>query len=119
MELSENIESKPAHAKRPMSKKVMVLKKIDMDTAKILLQLRERINKKPHGRKVRDSEIIAIGIKLIGAEQIRELQEQSYSEQDRLCLAHEEYQKINGKISLDQFIGRLIRGEISTKKENS
>lgn len=95
------------------SKKGLVMKKLDPDSAKLLQQLKDRANKKTHGRKVRDSEILALAIKQITAEHIQSLQEATLSERDRLQIAHEEFQRVNGKISIDQFIGKLLRGEIS------
>ncbi|RYZ76574.1 MAG: hypothetical protein EOP05_04630 [Proteobacteria bacterium] len=88
------------------------LKKVDIETAKLLNQIKEKANKKSFGRKVKDSEIIRAAIKLIGASEINQLQEATYSEQDRLRIVHENYQRQNGKVSLDQFIGKLMRGEI-------
>ncbi len=93
--------------------KVKLLKKIDPETAKVLSQLREKANKKPFGRTIKDSEILACAIRLIQPEHIKELQEASYSEQDRLKMAHEDFQRKHGKITLDQFIGKLLRGEIT------
>ena len=103
-------------AKKPQVSRKTCLKKIDLETSKVLNQLRERANKKPFGRKVRDAELIALGLKLVEQRHLAELQEQTYSEKDRLAMAHDDYQKANGKISLDQFIGRLIRGEIQIQK---
>lgn len=114
MTTETQIESKPL--KRPSMKKQSYLKKIDAETARQLSQLKERANKKPFGRKVRDAELIALGLKLVEQRHLAELQEQTYSEKDRLAMAHDDYQKANGKISLDQFIGRLIRGEIQIQK---
>ena len=102
--------------KKPQVSRKTCLKKIDLETSKVLNQLRERANKKPFGRKVRDAELIALGLKLVEQRHLAELQEQTYSEKDRLAMAHDDYQKANGKISLDQFIGRLIRGEIQIQK---
>ena len=90
------------------------LKKLDVDTVKLLTQLRERANRKEFGRKVRDNEIIYLALTLLEAKHIEDLKDQTYSEQDRLRFAHLEYQKAHGRISLDQFIGKLIRGEIQT-----
>lgn len=90
------------------------LKKLDVDTVKLLAQLRERANRKEFGRKVRDNEIIYLALTLLEAKHIEDLKDQTYSEQDRLRFAHLEYQKAHGRISLDQFIGKLIRGEIQT-----
>lgn len=98
--------------KRVPQKKSNVLKKIDSESARIFDQIKERINKKPHGRKIRDWEILAVAIKQINSDHIKELQVQTYSERDRLSLAHEEYQKTHGKIGLDQFIDKLLRREI-------
>ena len=96
-------------------KNTIILKKLDADTAKLLGQLKDKTNKKVFGRKVRDSEIIAIALKQITSEHIRFLQEETYSQKDRLALAHEEYQKDHGKLSLDQFIGKLLKGELGLK----
>lgn len=108
---------KSSQQKKPSTKRTTILKKVDAETAKAIFLIKEKINKKGHGRRVRDSEVIAAGVKLIGADQIREMQETTYSEQDRLHLAHESFMKIHGKVSLDEFIGKLMRGEVIQKKE--
>ncbi|MBN8540721.1 MAG: hypothetical protein J0L82_10080 [Deltaproteobacteria bacterium] len=115
--MTTETQSEPKTPKRTQPKRQTCLKKIDLETSKLLGQLRDRANKKPYGRKVRDAELIAAGLRLLGEPQITELQDQTLSEQDRLRMAHEDFQKTNGKISLDQFIGRLIRGEIQISKK--
>ena len=107
MESSES----PKPAKRNKDRQ-SYLKKIDPESARLLSQLRDRANKKSYGRKVRESEILARAIRLVAQDDIREIQDQTYSERDRLQMAHEEYVKANGKISLDQFIGKLLKGEL-------
>lgn len=114
--MTESSQEEKAQKKSPGApKKKTVLKKLDTDAAKVLQSLKDRANKKSFGRKVRDSEIIGLGLSLVSAEHIQHLQNQTLSEKDRLHLAHEEYQKANGKLTLDQFIGKLIRGEINNK----
>ncbi|MDG0816423.1 hypothetical protein [Bdellovibrio svalbardensis] len=103
-ELKETKKTAPA-------KKKSLLKKLDPETGKLLQQLSDRANKKTHGKKIRDHEIISLGLSLILPEHLTALQERSLSEKDRLNIAHEDYQKLNGKITLDQFIGKLLRGE--------
>ena len=93
-------------------KRSTMLKKVDLETAKQLQQIKDRANKKSFGRKVKDSEVLALAIRLVSPEHIKELQEATYSEKDRLSMIHEEFQKTNGKISLDQFIGKLLKGEV-------
>ncbi|MBX2994916.1 MAG: hypothetical protein KF681_08840 [Bdellovibrionaceae bacterium] len=90
-------------------------KKLEGDTLKLLASISERINRKARGRKVKDREIIGFALKLISNEHVTLLQEGSYTERDRIELFHEQYCKTNGKISLDQFLGGLIRGDISLK----
>lgn len=100
--------------KKPAFKKGMILKKVDLETAKVIFQIKEKANKKNFGRKVRDGEIVALAVRLLKPEHILELQEATFSEQDRLHITHEEYMKQHGKVSLDQFIGKLIRGEVKS-----
>lgn len=95
--------------------KSTTLKKVDLESAKLLQQYKDKINKKQFGRKIRDQEIIAMGLRLITQEHLNELQEATYGEKDRLYLAHESFQRAHGKIGLDQFIGKLLRGEVSQK----
>lgn len=106
--------SKNQHqVKKVKTEKTSVLKKLDPETGKILKQLKDKINKKSFGRNIRDTEIISLSLGLIGNDHIQKLQESTLTEKDRLHIAHEDYVKENGKITLDQFIGILIRGQIS------
>ena len=94
------------------SKDKSTLKKIDFDTAKAVTQIRDKANKKKYGRKVRDTEVLAMAVSLVTEKEIKLLQEATFSEQDRLHMAHSDYVSNNGKITLDDFIGKLLRGEI-------
>ena len=114
---TENSEKKIN--KKRESKKAGLSKKLDIETAKLLEGIREKINKKSYGRKIREASIIAHAVKLITPEDIQKLQESTLTEKDRLLMAHEDWCKENGKITIDQFIGKLIRGEIRTQKEAS
>ena len=89
------------------------LKKVDQESAKVMAQIKERINKKPFGRKIRDSEIIAVAIKLVGPEEVAALQESTYSDKDRFNIYYESYQKSHGKLPLDEFLKKLMRGELN------
>lgn len=110
----EKISSEAKEIKKSVNdnKKKSFIKKLTAETCKILQALSEKANRKSHGRKIRDNDLIALGLSLIEAKHIEILQDQSLSEKDRLSLAHEEYQKAHGKITLDHFIGKLLRGEV-------
>ena len=101
--------------KKELSKKHNQLKKIDLETARTLEQIKDKVNKKTFGRKIRDTEIIHIALGQINADNIKHLQESTYSEKDRLAMAHEEYQKKHGKLSLDQFIGLLLKHQLKNQ----
>ena len=112
METVKASVEKAAERKAGALKRKSVLKKLDLESAKLLASLKERANKKNYGRKIRDGEILAKALSLLQSHHLEEIQEITYSEKDRLHMAHEDYQKLNGKLSLDQFIGRLLKGEI-------
>jgi hypothetical protein len=105
---------KSSEKKSSIIKRKNVLKKMDPESAKLLASLKEKANKKQYGRKIRDSEILAKALSLVEQRHLQELQDATLSEKDRLHIAHEEFAKQHGKISLDQFIGRLLKGEIKT-----
>lgn len=122
MENSQNIDSssKNSHLVKKVAKNNATKsnnKKLDPESVKLLSQLKEKANKKTFGRKIRDSEIIAIALKLVSSEHIKELQETSYTHKDRLALAHEDFQRTNGKISLDAFIGKLLSSGATASTE--
>ena len=112
MDIQEVGIDKSREPAKKNARRQAVLKKLDLDSAKLLQTIRDKVNKKAHGRNIRDAEILAVALELVGPEQIRELQEATYSESDRLNMVHEEYQRQHGRLSLDQFIGKLLRGEV-------
>lgn len=110
--------SKEKTSEKVITKRRNVLKKLDTESAKILQSLRDKVNKKTYGRKVKDSEIIAKALSLIETNHLQELQDSTLSEKDRLYMAHENFVKQNGKITMDQFIGKLLKGEIGNQSQS-
>lgn len=100
--------------KRSVQKKQIVLKKLDSEAAKLLATLKEKANKKAYGRKIRDAEILRLGLTLIEAKHLASLQEGTLSGRDRLSLAHEEHQKKNGKITFDEFCLMLVPASVQS-----
>ncbi len=111
--------NEPQGTEKPKSKlhKIpkLCLKKIDLETLKLMQSIKDKANKKEVGRNVRDSEILALAVKQLNQDHIKQLQEATYSEGDRLQIIHEQFQKEHGRLSLDQFIGKLMRQEILIK----
>lgn len=78
-------------------KKGMILKKVDLETAKLIFNIKEKANRKSFGRKVRDGEILAMALRLLGPEHIQELQEATFSEQDGCTLPTKTTSKNTGR----------------------
>lgn len=112
METLLNKEIKPSK-KEKVARATLVTKKIEPEVCKALQALKDQIDDKPIGRRIRDSEVVKLALSLIRAEHIAELKESTYSSQDRLILAHQEFVKQNGEATLEDFIDRLLR---QTKK---
>lgn len=110
----ENKEQTKIQKKGVGKSKGAVLKKISPETARSILQIKEKVNKKSFGRKVKDGEIIGLAVKQLSEIHFTELQEATYSAKDKLHMAHEEFMKQHGKMSLDEFIGKLMRGEVQS-----
>lgn len=115
IELRSQNQNQAQDAKPKRAKKQTFLKQVDQETAKLLSQLKEKANKKDFGRKIKESEILSIAVKHVTDTQLEALRLNTYSEKDRLLMAHKSYQAKVGKISLDQFIGKLMRREIESE----
>ena len=94
------------------NKSTSSMKKLLPESINKLKKLNQKANSKEIGKKVKDSDLIHMGLTLIQDQHIKQLQEATYSEQDKLKIAHKEYCKKNGSVSFDKFIGILLRGEV-------
>lgn len=101
-------QKEPKDSKKSLS----AIKKLDPETAKVLQSLSDRANKKTYGKKIRDIEIIALGLSLISSEHIKTLQEGTVTEDDLLKAGHAEYQKSHGKLTQKEYLAKILRGEI-------
>ncbi len=108
------IKAKPVEKSKSL--KTNVLKKLDLETVKLLTAIKEKVNKKSIGRNIKDSEVLNLSLRQLTDDHISQLRQQTYTEKDQLALAHDEYQQKNGKISLEQFIGKLLSGEYVKNK---
>lgn len=81
---------------------------------KILLEL-AKANKKDYGRKLRAEDLIAFAITLLQPDHIKQLQESTLSNADRLDQQFKDYITKHGTLSKDAFIGKLLAGEIGEK----
>ena len=68
-----------------------------------------KINKKDFGKKVRCDELIGTALSLLTERHIKELQDSSLTNADRLESQYRDYQKTHSGASKDDFLGTLLR----------
>ena len=82
------------------------------ETRKKVVQELERINKKEFGRKISLDRLVGLAITLIQPEHVKQLHDEALSNADRLELGYREYAAKHGPLSKDEFLGKLLQGEI-------
>ena len=71
-----------------------------------------KINKKDFGKKVRCDELIGTALSLLTERHIKELQDASLTNADRLESQYRDYLKTHSGASKDEFLGKLLSGEM-------
>ena len=87
--------------------------RVKHETRKRILAELVKLNKKDFGRRVRPDDLISFAISLIEPKHIQALQEKSFSNADRLDRDYRSYIQKNGTISRDEFLGKILSGEIN------
>lgn len=115
METSGNKKQTPHQRKRINMSGIRVSKKTRRDLNRLL----DKVNKKQFGKKIKINQIIAISIKLICDEHIKELQQSSLTNADKIEMQYREYIRQNSSIPKDEFLGKLHKlmlGKMSQTK---
>ena len=71
-----------------------------------------KVNKKDFGKKVRCDELIGTALSLLTEQHIKELQNCSMTNADRLEIQYRDYVKKHGATTKDEFLGKILCGEI-------
>ena len=85
--------------------------KISKETKRELNKILVKVNKKDFGRRIRGEKIVLLALQQINKTHIKELQDSTLSNEDKLEMKYREYVSKNGNISKDEFIGKLLLGE--------
>jgi hypothetical protein len=88
--------------------------RVKRETRKKILSELSKINKKDYGRKITIDDFVALAIGLVDAKHIEALQQRSLTNTDRLELEYRAYVKAQGSITKDDYLGKLMRGELQT-----
>lgn len=86
--------------------------RVRKETRRRVLQEVTRCNKKDFGGKVKADDVVARAMSKFTAEDVKDLQEGSLSNIDLLDREHREYVAKNGPISRNDFIGKILSGEV-------
>lgn len=82
--------------------------RVHKSTAKALQSIVAKINKIPMGKKVTIDQVISKAITLLTDTHIHEIKESTYTSKDLLDLEYKKFCKLNGPISKDEFIRKLL-----------
>lgn len=107
MEHNHNEEKKKSRKTKVNTTPIRVYK----PTAKSLKGTVQKLNKKPHGRKVRVDDVLLKALSLLEDKHFEEIQNSTLSNADRLEVSYREYCKTNEQISKDEYLGQLLAGK--------
>lgn len=85
--------------------------RVKRETKKRIQTELAKINKKDFGKKVRCDEVIGIALSLLTDRHIKELQDGSMTNADRLELRYREHVRKHGPTTKDAFLGALLASE--------
>lgn len=88
-------------------------------TKSILDRIIKKANQKEMGVKIKPDDIISVALELVTDRHIENIQEKSYSNEDRLEIRYRSYQMDHGPVSKDQFIGALLDGTLEDGNPSS
>jgi hypothetical protein len=77
-----------------------------------ILEAVDRLNQKELGRKVTPDDVVSLAVTLLKSEHFEEIQDTTLSHFDRLARNHQTYVKEHGEISKDEYLGKILSGEI-------
>ena len=86
--------------------------RVSRETKRRFLGELVRLNKKDFGRPVKADELLALLLNLLADEQRSKLQNATFSNADRLEMRYREYAKKHGRMTKDEFLGKLLTGDI-------
>jgi len=109
-QVTQTKASKPKAASAPT-----VGLRMKRETKKRIQAELAKINKKEFGRMVRCDELIGTALSLLTERHIKELQDASFTNADRLESQYRDYVKKHGATTKDEFLGKILAGNEAPK----
>ena len=78
-------------------------------TSRTIRTILNKLNKKPLGKKVTVDDVISKALPLLTEKHLEEIKVATYSSKDRLELQYQEYCKVNGHITKENFLEMLLK----------
>lgn len=93
--------------------------RVKRETKRRVMQELAKINKKDFGKRVKADDLITLALSLVEARHVTALQQSSLSNGDRVEMLYREHVKKHGAISKDEFLGKILSGELSNSGSRS
>lgn len=106
------METQTTENQKKKSKQSTTPVRIKKTTARKIRQILTKLNKKSFGRNLKTDDLISYAVDLISEKDFDILQESTLSNKDRLERNYKDFCLKNGNISKDEYLGKLITGEI-------
>lgn len=85
--------------------------RIKTSSKKTATALLNEANNKKYGRKIKFEELVEVALTLINKDHLKQLQERSFSNEDRKELLRQKYIEKHGQITKDDFTGFMMTAE--------
>ena len=113
-ETSEPSKSPPKQAKTLQSSRPV---RIKPEVDRMLTEFVEKINSGSTGtRKIKKSRVIEFAVSLLNDSHRQQLQEETFTNTDRMEHLRKNFEAQNGPVSMELFLGKVLSGELSVAK---
>lgn len=109
--------SLPERKAKPAKPSQSVALNIRRETKKRIQAELAKINKKDLGRSILADDYVALAITLVTPDHVRQLQDASLTNADRLQRDYREYIAKFGHVTIDQYLGLLMSGKLQEKAQ--
>ena len=109
-EVTTKSKKKPTYSTTPI--------RVRKATSRGIRMLLNKLNRKSLGRKVTADDLISKALDLLTEGHLEAIQKATYSSKDHLELQYQEYCKVNGHITKDKFLERLLSAGLPALKNN-
>lgn len=101
--------------KQNSSSSLYTVIRVRKPTANKLRSLVNKLNRKSYGKKITATDILNTSLAMLGDKEMKMIEEQSYTSQDRLDIAYLQHCKDHGKITKDEYLALLLDAKLASR----